>query len=279
MKTTFWDGKLQENKLGNYVYALVDPRDDSVFYVGLAGGLEGQGNNRPDEHLIEAAKKTPSEKLSPKQAKIKEIWESKGEPKLIIVRRNLDRKDAKHIEAALIDLFNHLQHEKCLILTNEQRGHWVKEHSIVTANNLAELFADPVKPASEILNVWLFNIKNALKEGKSPYEAAQGDWRIKNKHHLVIGSYAVGLLNGISRVVIEIEGWSDGVNDKKKKSFQGKVINGSELGRQLFEKDFSNIIKVADGYWKRGNPILVDFQLPNKVKIVRGVKGGAEIQT
>ena len=32
--------------LGHYVYALVDPRDDSIFYVGKASG-----NNRAFDHL------------------------------------------------------------------------------------------------------------------------------------------------------------------------------------------------------------------------------------
>lgn len=273
MKKTFWDGRLQEDRLGGYVYALVDPRKNSVFYVGLAGGLEGQGNNRPDCHLIETANKKPSEELSPKQAKIKEIWDSGKEPELIIVRRNLTPDEAKHVEAALIDLLNNA---RCLdILTNVVRGHGVAKHSIVTAGNRAELCADPVQPTSEIRNVWLFNIQNALKEGKSPYEAVRGDWKI-NKHHLVDGeSYAVGLKNGISVVVVKIVRWND---NGKRKSFHGEEVNmADELGQQLLEKSFSKILESV-GNWNRGGSIKVNFLQPNKVEIVRGVKGGAEIE-
>jgi len=269
MKTTFWDGKLQEDKLGGYVYALADPLDDSIFYVGLAGGLDGQGNKRPDGHLIETEKKIRTgEELSPKQVKIKEIWESGKEPKLIIVRRNLERNDAKHVEAALIDLFNHLQHEKCLILTNEQRGHWVKEHSIVTEHNLSELLAVPVQPESEIRNVWLFNIAKALKV-KAAFEATIGDWSIKNQNQLKAKGYAVGLANGISKVVIEIQDWEE---RDGRKVIKGKAINDTEIGKQLFEKDFSCVIKGV-GHWQKGGTLLVNF-LPPNVEYIRGFKGG-----
>lgn len=269
MKTTFWDGKIQEDKLGGYVYALVDPLHDSVFYVGLAGGLEAKGNNRPDNHLIETARKIKSgEKLKEKHLKIKEIWDSNKEPKLVIVRRNLNREQAIHIEAALIDLFSHLQPEHGLTLTNEQRGHWVKEHSIVTEENRAMVLRVPVKPKSEIQNVWLFNIANALGEGKAPFEATIGDWRIQDRKQLEAKGYAVGLANGISKVVIKIDDWEE---RNGRKIIKGEAINDTEIGKQLFEKDFSCVIENI-GHWKRGGILLVNF-LPPNVEYIRGFNG------
>lgn len=53
-QNTFWHEKIDLDKLKGYVYALVDPKESTVFYIGRAGGNEAQGNKRPDAHLKEA---------------------------------------------------------------------------------------------------------------------------------------------------------------------------------------------------------------------------------
>jgi hypothetical protein len=277
MKTSFWDGKLKEELLGNYVYALVDPKDDSVFYVGLAGGLEGKGNNRPDHHLDETKKAlnnvsgNDSELKKQKHRKIAAIWKNGQEPKLIIVRRNLvDRLTAVHIEAALIDLLNHLKPDG-IFLTNDQNGHGMEDHSIISEENRSMLLAEKVQPTSIIRNVWLFPIKNGLKNHGAAYEAIRGDWRISKKFR-ASNDYAVGLENGISKIVLKIDKWSDkGIRDETKQSFSGKIIHDEDIGGQLFEKDFSDVVKNL-GYWQRGNPVKVSFTSPNNIEIIRGLK-------
>lgn len=277
MKTSFWDGKLKEELLGNYVYALVDPKDDSVFYVGLAGGLEGNGNNRPDNHLEETKKAlnavhgNDAELKKEKHRTIAAIWKRNHEPKLIIVRRNLvDRGAAVHVEAALIDLLNHLK-PSGVLLTNDQSGHGMEHHSIVTEENRSMLLAEKVQPVFEIRNVWLFPIKNGLKNHGVAYEAIRGDWRISKKFR-TSEDYAVGLEKGISKIVLKIEKWNDnGLRDETKQSFEGVVIHEEEVGTQLFEKDFSDVVKNL-GYWQRGNPVKVSFTSPNNIKIIRGLK-------
>jgi len=260
MKTTFWNGKLDENKLGAYVYALVDPTDDSVFYVGLAGGIEAKGNNRPDGHLLETAQKIKNGKiLKDKNQRIADIWSKDLNPKLLIVRRNLGRDEAIHVEAALIDLLNHMNFgKKHLKLTNDQRGHGTRIHSIITEENRASLLVEKVQSIAEIRNVWLFPIKNGLKDYGAAYEAICGDWRISQKYRGA-EDYAIGLENGISRIVVKITKWSEtGIRDDSKQSFEGSAIKEEDVGYQLFEKDFSGIVKKL-GYWKQGNPIKVHF--------------------
>lgn len=280
MKTTFWDGKLKEELLGNYVYALVDPKDDSVFYVGLAGGLEGKGNNRPDHHLEETKKArnavhgNDAELKKEKHRTIAAIWKRNQEPKLIIVRRNLvDRRAAVHIEAALIDLLNHLK-PSGVLLTNDQSGHGMEHHSIVTEENRSMLLAEKVQPVSEIRNVWLFNITSGLKaHNNDKYRAIRGDWPIAQKF-CGDQDYAVGLVDGISRIVIKIDEWlKEGIDDnhKHKKSFIGREIHIDPIGSQLFEKDFSDVVRGL-GYWQQGNPIKIHFIPPNKFEIIRGKK-------
>lgn len=269
-KTSFWDSKIQPEKLGGFVYGLLDPTTNQIFYIGLGGGKGGQGNNRPDGHLQEAEKAIKAgHPLSTKQAVIKKIWDERKEPKLIIIRKKLSPQDAKQVEGALIDTFRYLDSIQLTNkLTNEVRGSGVDEHGIVTENKLIELYADPIQPSVEIRDVWLFNIKNARNEGRDFYESIRGDWRISEKSQT--NGFAVGLVDGISRVVIKIEAWNKGLKDKAKASFTGTNADRCSIGKQLFEKDFSNIIKDI-GRWQWGNPISVDI-LPNKVKYKYGVK-------
>ena len=95
--------------LGHYVYALVDPTSNAIFYVGKASG-----NNRAFNHL--AAK--PDERK--KQQRILKIRRGGGEPTVEILRYGLtSAKAALEVEAAVIDSLG-LEN-----LTNEVRGHGV----------------------------------------------------------------------------------------------------------------------------------------------------------
>ena len=272
IQKSFWDGRLIEESLGSYVYALIDPNYDEIFYIGLAGGLSEQGNNRPVGHLNEVSEAmSKGLSLNAKQIKIKEIWDSGNEVKLAIVRHNLKRDEAIHVEAALIDLLRVAKSGRGL--ANIVRGHGTDKHSLLDDKNCIDFMANPVKPSKAIKNVWLFNISKAMVLGKNPFDATVGDWVISN-HHCQIkeieSQYAIGLSRGISRVVIQISKWMDTADKKKKMA--GDNINNSEIGVELFEGDFSRIITDV-GFWKRGRPIRVDLY-NDEFMITYGVKGG-----
>ncbi len=75
------------------------------------------------------------------------------------------------------------------------------------------------------------------------YEAIRGDWRISQKYRGA-EDYAIGLEAGISRIVVKIKKWSEtGIRDDSKQSFEGSAIHDEDVGHQLFEKDFSSIVK------------------------------------
>lgn len=75
-----------------FVYELVDPRDDSVFYVG-----KGQGN-RPQDHLKEARRGKSSEKCD----RIRDI-EKSGSVTIRIVARFSDEAESYDFEAKRIE--------------------------------------------------------------------------------------------------------------------------------------------------------------------------------
>jgi hypothetical protein len=83
-----------------YVYVLIDPRDDQIFYVGKGTG------DRPSSHDREAAARLTAEpdKSKRKTERIRDITATGLTPLIDIVRHGIETEDeAFQIEAALID--------------------------------------------------------------------------------------------------------------------------------------------------------------------------------
>lgn len=83
--------------LGFYVYFLIDPLDDKIFYVG-----KGKGN-RAKAHEIEAKKNTFNN--ASKIKKIRSIWDQNNDVKIIVFCDDLQEKQAFYLEKAFIDSF------------------------------------------------------------------------------------------------------------------------------------------------------------------------------
>ena len=86
------------DKLGFYVYRLIDPRNGETFYVG-----KGKGN-RVFAHVageLEAG----ADELSEKLQRIREIRLAGFDVAHVIHRHGLDSRTAIEVEAALIDAY------------------------------------------------------------------------------------------------------------------------------------------------------------------------------
>ncbi|WP_322049447.1 LEM-3-like GIY-YIG domain-containing protein [Paraburkholderia sp. J67] len=119
--------------LKHYVYALVDPRDDTIFYVGKASA-----NNRAFDHL----KADPDE--TAKQRRIAEIRSHDYQPRVEILRSGLDSKEACFdVEAAIIDTIG-LEN-----LTNAMRGHGVARGRM-HAVEAERLYGSPPREVAKI---------------------------------------------------------------------------------------------------------------------------------
>lgn len=95
-----------------YVYGLVDPRNDKIFYIGKGTG------NRVFQHVAETKKNPKSEKE--KLQTIKNIENDGYQVKHIIINFGLTEKEALASEASLINL---MEYSSADSLKNIVAGH------------------------------------------------------------------------------------------------------------------------------------------------------------
>ena len=174
--------------LGSYVYAYIDPRDGSVFYIGKGVGA------RATEHLED---KSESDKVS----RISEIRAGGEEPRIDILAHGLrDDDEACRVEAALIELVGVAN------LTNVIRGQGSTEFP---RRSLVDFIIEHTAESVDVVDpALLIRINQRFEYGmgaEALYEVTRGIWVIgerRNRARLAMAVYA-----GVVREVYEIESW------------------------------------------------------------------------
>lgn len=253
----------QKEKLGKYIYALRDPRDGKVFYVG-------QGvNDRVFDHFNEAEgclkNSLPFNIMSSKTIRILDVWNNNEDVEWIILSHNLPIDDhiSDLIESAVYDG-----------LSESQNGEPFNEFSPPKSTRLlpgdieamAAEFVDPIMP---IRNVFVFPIQNALIRGVNPYDATRSTWSVSTGFQSLSPSFAVGLKNSISKGSFVISMWNNVVGTSKQE-FQSQDHPNPQSFEPLLNKNWNNVLAAAKGFWQRGNYLIVDFDGKGNFRIVRG---------
>jgi hypothetical protein len=195
-----------------YVYALIDPRDDAVFYVGKGTG------QRLLSHGREALLKADSGPRSDKVARIVEIRRSGHEPRIDIVRHGIEEPEAFLIEAALIDCLDGL--------SNAVAGHGTGQGRSSLTELAVHYGAQPVDAGAppvvlirlgpwrdEVIEIepGVVRAGNGYKEGITPDELADSVrawWRISPSRIRREGIlHAVAVHEGVTRSVFVIGEW------------------------------------------------------------------------
>lgn len=187
-------------KLGYYVYALVDSRDNKVFYIG-----KGRGN-RIFSHIngiVEFNRK--SEKID----LIKEIFATKNKVNHYVIRHGLSEKEAFEVEATLIDFIG-LEN-----LTNVVKG----QHSDVRGIKTAEELKVQYEPKDVNINesVILININKKFEREMNLsdiYEAVRKSWKISITRAQRC-QYVFAVYRGIVREVYTCNSWEFSEIDEK----------------------------------------------------------------
>lgn len=257
-----------QEKLGLYVYVLVDPRTGKIFYVGKGGGsAKGTGNQRVLDHFREAKKclacaagrPTPS----PKVTRILEIWNCDRDVQWWIIRRGITNQETcDQIEAALIDAFS-LGPTETL---NEKRGYGSRESGLISSRDILLINPPPVSSSRTYKLVFLFPISQLIGERKDLYESTRKYWRVHERWRNQQGAIALGINSQTSVAAFDVHEWRPAGG---KYAFTGvDVTDNNELAR----RDFTSIIDRAKGYWQRGQFLIVEFGGNGRFRFHRGSK-------
>lgn len=199
---TSFSEKAIESLNGFYVYALIDPRNEKVFYIGKGTG------NRVFSHEIESGKSRESEKKKIQQ--IREIENSGYSVKRLIVNWGLSENEAFVAEATLINLLNRMPD---IQLTNEVSGHHVHE-SLTTEEFELQYGAVPLEKEDIKHSILVIKINKLYRRGMSEeelYDAVRGFWAasLKSIESRKV-KYVFGVYNGLIVGVYKPDVWHYG---------------------------------------------------------------------
>ena len=195
----FFSEKALEALNGFYVYALVDPRNDEVFYIGKGTG------NRIFSHEAESEKLPESEKNKLKT--IHNIKKNGFSVKRIIIAWGLSENEAFAAEAALINLLNCLGKTK---LSNEVSGHHI--HEALTVEDFELMYgAVPLKKEEIKHGILVIKINKLYRKGMNEeelYDAVRGFWAVSLKSIKERNvQYVFGVYNGLIVAVYKPDEW------------------------------------------------------------------------
>lgn len=237
-----------------YVYALQDPNDQRIFYVGQGTG------NRVFEHLDRAEKLLKSHKrLTPKFEAIHMVWSRSRDVRLVVLAGGLNDREADLVESATLDALG--------ISSNGELSNAIAapHSSMVRVEDLAAAAYAHVDPNRCYSKVLLFPSPRKQKN-KDVYERCRRSWKVTKKHRDLgteaQATHAVAIVGGVSVGAYRVTKWNK--LDGGKWEFDGKPH------LDLEKLNWRAVIEPAMGYWQRGNYLIVEFDGMGQFRIVRG---------
>jgi len=245
---------LQKKRLGLYVYALRDPRDEKLFYVGQGERDRVLSHFKEAENALNGGKVLEGSRS--KIARILDIWSTDQDVEWVIIAHGLkNREIANYIESSVYDAIGESQNGPTLNAITPPKS------SLLLPDDVRLLSAEPVNPATPFEKVFIFPIHNSVRRQEDIYEATRYRWRVTEANRTT-PAYAVGINAAFSVGSFVIKAWTDLGNGRC------EFIGAKE--ESLLNKSWSRIINRALGYWQRGNYLIVSFDGKGKARILRG---------
>lgn len=181
-------------KMDYYVYALLSPQDNIIFYIG-----KGK-NGRIMDHVEEAKRNLQKQNVrSDKVEKILSILLDKKQVKFVILRSGLSEQAAYQLEGMMIDFLTCKDYDfsKIAELKNIQSGHNDDTNGMMTFDDMQRIAN--AKPAQILDNEHLLAISingSFFKTGRNVYKAVRSSWKIDIKH-AQNANYVLAVFQGV----------------------------------------------------------------------------------
>ncbi|MEE9433620.1 MAG: hypothetical protein V3V15_05230 [Sphingorhabdus sp.] len=232
--------KLVCDKLGAYVYRLIDPRNGETFYVGKGLG------NRVFDHALGENISDEEVDGSTRLSRIREIMLAGFSVQHVIHRHGLDNKTAMQVEAALIDAYPGL--------TNVITGKGSRSVGAMHADQVKALYE--AKELELQHNVVMITI-NRSSADDSVYEAVRYAWKLNHKR-AEKACYVLAVVHGLVVGVFVAKEWLPATPE----NFEGRETRESRFGFRGSEasEDIQKLYlrkRVPASFRKRGasNPV------------------------
>lgn len=197
-------------RVGNYVYRLIDPRNGETFYVGRGKG------NRVFDHARGIALAQGDEELSVKLERILEIRNAGLEVIHVIHRHDIPKEALSHVEAALIDAFPGL--------TNESGGEGSAQYGPMHVDEIVRKYVAPEMEASPPERLILININKIIDRSspESVYAQLKGNWKV-NPARAEKAQYVIAVYRGLAVGIYTAEKWHESVEYPGRYWFDGRA--------------------------------------------------------
>ena len=225
--------KTQE-ELKYYVYVLIDPRNNKIFYVGKGYG------NRVFSHINEAVE---NPKETEKLETIRAIKNNDQKVKHLIIRHGLEEKEAFILESVLIDFLTFKEFAEVAKITNIVAGHHSFNQGIMTVEeceilyNCKELKKEEIKHNILVINInKTFDNKrkrkneNPIYDRPNIYEATRG-WWVLNINRAKNSNYVLAEYKGVIRAIFRPQRWLQDIENRgdKRWGFEGYEVIDKEI--------------------------------------------------
>ncbi len=214
-----------------YVYGLVDPRCNRLFYIGKGSG------NRVFEHERESLNNPDSEKLKLKT--ISEIKLSGLEVIKIIINSGLTENEAFAAEAALINAFNYIGE---IGLTNTVAGH--HSSGALSVEDFEKTYgAEELKREDIRHRILVIKINRRYQKNmgsRALYDAVRGIWRASIRKAEEV-EYVFGVYNSLIVAVYKPTKWYVCKNAKDKLPRPDIILTAKNENRIFFvDEDYEH---------------------------------------
>lgn len=207
-----------------YVYGLIDPRTNQIFYIGKGSG------NRVFEHEKESLNSPNSDKLKLKT--ISEINALGLDVKKIIINSNLTETEAFAAEAALINAFNYVSGAG---LTNIVAGRHSAE--ALSVEDFEKIYGAEELREEDIKHKILVIKINKLYRRNMPddelYDSVRGVWRA-SMNNAQSATYVFGVYNSLIVAVYKPTRWYKCKEAPEKRPRQDEILTPQTENRIFF---------------------------------------------